>query len=905
MNLRDLFLRIRALVTPNRVEHELDEELAFHIARETEKHIAAGLSPIDARTRAIARFGPVPLAADQCRDARGTGVVDDLRRDIGYAFRTFRRSPLAALTIVATVALGLGLVAAVFTLFNAFFFHVDAVRNPGELFGVERQRHPVSGERTPFTRSQYEAMRRETTVFSDAVAVRRGIGTRLHGRAMNCTLVTGNFFQVLGVHAALGRVLTPADEERFAGRPVIVLSHRGWSRLFARDPAVIGRTVLINGFRYEIVGVAPEGFRGLVIGAPDYWAPFSLAGQFRSSYAGKEDEIGIEIVGRIKAGLSPETAAAGLTAWASGQSDPDRSGTGIRLKPRQGTVANDAAEVLLVFVPLFFAFGLILLIGCANVANLLLARGVSRQREIGLRLSLGASRRRIVRQLLTESLLLALASAACGLAISRVVLEATLYAAATMMPAEMAETFSLSAPGADWRVLMFLLSGAIASTAFFGLAPALQATRLELVRTMRGEMTRDARPSRARNALIAAQVGTSALLLICAAIFLRSAFAASSADPGLRTVDTLFVEIGTEPLRAAVVSALGEDPAVAALASSHPGGLATPGVATATASKTTIDAPARDMASSARQLAVGYRFVSPEYFGVVDIPVLRGRGFTQSERSADAPVAVVSETAARQLWPDGGALGQVLHVEIAPQSDTRRPGTDSAKTAGAVPFLPSRTVTVVGIVRDVQGFRLAEWPLAGVYLPTGLESAGTTLTVRVHGDPDQARTALLERLTLVDPAINEIMTPRMLAGVEGFLLRIAFSVTVVLAGLALVLTLSGLFSVLSYVVEQRTKEIGVRMALGATRRNVIRLVISQLLRQVSFGLITGGGLAAALAIVLMSTPAASYITDVVHVFDPLAYVASALCIVTACVLAAWVPARRAARIDPIAALRQN
>jgi putative ABC transport system permease protein len=255
MNLRDLFLRIRALVAPHRVERELDEELAFHIERETHKQIAAGLSPVDARTRALARFGPVPLAADQCRDARGTGLVDDLARDIQYAFRTFRRARLATLTIVATVALGLGVIAVVFAVYSTFFLRVDAVRDPGELFGVARLPNPRANEALSFTRPEYEALRRETGVFTDAFAMLLGGSTRVEDRPVTSVLVTGNFFQALGVQAALGRRLTPGDDERFAGRPVIVLSHMGWTKLFAGNPNVIGRHVLVNSVLCEIVGV--------------------------------------------------------------------------------------------------------------------------------------------------------------------------------------------------------------------------------------------------------------------------------------------------------------------------------------------------------------------------------------------------------------------------------------------------------------------------------------------------------------------------------------------------------------------------------------------------------------------------------------------------------------------------
>ncbi len=879
MNLRDLFLRVRALVALHRVERELDEELAFHIERETQKHIAAGLSPVDARTRALARFGPVPLAADGCRDVRGTGYVDDLARDIRYALRTFRRAPLAALTIVATVALGLGLVAAVFAVYNVFLLRVDAVQNPGELFavGMEQQIGPDNEPDVVFTRPDYDAMRRETSVFTDAFAM-LDHAALVEGRLARSALVTGNFFQVLGVQATLGRPLLPEDDERGAGRPVIVLSDTGWRKLFRGDRAVIGRRVVINGAPYEVVGVMPDGFRGLGVTPPDYWAPLALAEQFRDDPAGRADEIAVEVVGRLKPAMSREAATAALAVWASGRTELKRHPARqiqVWLTPRQGTLSADDSETQLLFVTLFFAFGLILMIGCANVANLLLARGVSRQREIGIRLSLGASRRRIIRQLFTESLLLALAAAACALVVSRLFLEGALSAEMTTIPPEFVQFVSLlnlAAPAADRRLLMFLVAGAVVSTVLFGLAPALQATRLDVVRTMRGEVTRDARPRRARQALIAVQVGAATLLLICAAIFLRGAFAAATNDPGVRTSDTVRVSIETEARRAAILQTLRAHPLVAIVAASSP---STRGVIETSVSRS--------------RMSVDHQAVSCEYFTVLGLDLVSGRGFTQAERTAEAGVVVVSQSTARQLWPSGSGLGQVVRLE-APES----------ASPGGSP-LPSRTLTVIGIVRDPGR---ASGTSNLVYLPTGPESAGTQLMLRVRGNPERARLALLERLTGLDPAFG-VMTLRTMTGLQTYMLQIAFGVTVVLGGLALLLTVSGLFSVLSYLVEQQAKEVGVRMALGAATKHVAQLVLSQSLYPVAIGLAGGGGLAAAVAIVLMATPIAAEIGGSVDVFDPVAYAAGLLVIVTSCVLAVSVPALRAARIDPIATLRKD
>ena len=818
-----------------------------------------------------------------------TSFIDGYARDVAYALRTFRRTPVVAVTIVTTVGLGLGLVTVLFTVLNFMAFRVDDVPNVHELFGVERPRL-ANDERVRFTRPQYEDLRRETGVFSDVAAMLPDIDSRVDGRMMSGSLVTGNFFEMLGVGATHGRTLTPADDQRFAANPVVVLSYRGWTKHFANDRGAIGRRLLINGFEYQIVGVMPDGFRGLEVSAPTYWAPLSLLGQVRPIHAGREDLIGVDVIGRLKPGFTRKSALDGLIAWDSGRVTGgafDRRTANIILEPRRGTIPQPH-EAVIVFTPLFFAFGLVLMIGCANVTNLLLARGVSRQREIGIRLSLGASRRRIIRQLLTESLLLSVASAALGFVIARVAMEAAIYAVVSTLALEISEVISLAVPPWDWRVLAFLAVGAVVSTAFFGLTPALQSTRLELVRTMRGEVTRDARPRRSRNVLIGLQVTASALLLICSAVFLRSAMSAATSDPGIRTSDTIVVEINNEPKREAMVRAVAAEPAVTTVAAAWPDPMDRPRAAFAET--------APGAGSAGGRSPVAYKFVSPEFFGVLDIAILQGRAFRFDERTADAAVVVVSESVARELWPHGNALGQILHLDPDPNSETRREDE---------PPLLVRTFTVVGIARDVAGFRFADFKQAGVYVPIGASHAKTSLIARVQGDPDEARRALLRTLTAVDPNMGQVVTLRAAAKLETYLLGIAFWTTMVIGGLALVLTVTGLFSVLSYLVEQRRKEIGVRMALGATTRNIGRLVLSQTIRPVLIGLSAGVGLAVSLGFVLVSTPAAQEIGASVQMLDPVAYIGSLLCIITACALAVLVPTLRATRVDPIQQLRQD
>jgi predicted permease len=891
MNLRDLKLRARALFARRRMEHDLEDELAFHIERETQKHIANGLTPTDARARARARFGSVAVAADECRDARGTAFFDSLMRDVLYAWRSFRRTPLVALTIVTTVGLGLGLVAVVFTILNAFVFLADVVRDPREMFAVRRQGVVVSEDAGGrFTRAQYDALVRETDVFAGAFASGPDVDRWIEGRRMEGSLVTGNFFQVLGVGAARGRTIAPVDDE--VGRQVIVLSHRAWSQHFGSDPGVLTRPVLVNSVPFQVIGVMPEGFRGLTIAPPDFWAPLSLLPQVRRIQEGREP--GLSVVGRLKPGVSRGQALSALQMWDTRrralEGTSDRAVANLVLEPKQGTIPLNA-DAMVMFVPLFFAFGLILLIGCANVANLLLARAVVRQREIGIRLAIGASRRRIICQLLTESLLLALVSAALGFGISRLALQAVVYAVTSTWPPDMGD-IRIEVPPADWRVALFLLGGAIVSTLFFALLPSLQATRFELVRAMRGEVVRDARPGRARNALLAIQVMASVLLLICSAVFLRSAMAAADVDPGIRTADVVTMEIQNEQMRGAALEVVRREPSVAAVAAAWPGGLG---------GRAAIAEGAPVVGKS----TITYQFVSPEYFGVLGIDLVRGRGFAQAERNAGAAVAIVSESVARQLWPGLEAVGQVLRLD--PDAAINGSSADSQPRDRDDPVLASRSLVVIGVARDVAGFRLGGMRLAGagVYVPIAPEVARTSLQIRVRGDADRARRVLAERLEAIDPNLATVGTLRTLATMEAFLLGIPFWLTLVLGALALMLTLSGLFSVLSYLVEQRTREIGVRMALGATRGSIGLLVLWQSARPVAIGMLLGGGLTASLGLALLATPAAEQIGSTVRLFDPVAYAISLLCIVIACVCAALIPARRAGRVDPIAALRQN
>jgi hypothetical protein len=451
---------------------------------------------------------------------------------------------------------------------------------------------------------------------------------------------------------------------------------------------------------------------------------------------------------------------------------------------------------------------------------------------------------------------------------------------------------NLGVPAADWRVALFLVVAAIAATAFFALMPALQATRIDPVRTLRGELVKDARPGRSRNVLIGVQVFASALLLICAAIFLRSAMASSRFDPGFRTADTILIDTLNEPKRAAILQALASEPTIIAHAAIRPPLLA--------------PAPRAVADTGAGKTPLAYQSVSAGYFDVFGIPIVRGRAFTAAERD-DYPVAIVSESTARALWPNGQGVGETFRLE---------PDLTVQPDGGAVleinpdgwvkdAQLTPRMVTVIGVSRDIPGFRFSDNKGPGVFLPTSLDAAKTSVVARVQGDPDLARQLLNEHLARIDPNMGMIMTMRTVARLETFFLQIAFWVSLILGGLALLLTVSGLFSVLSYLVAQRSKEIGVRMALGATSQKVTQLMLSQTTRPVMYGLLAGTAFAAILAITLLAMPAGALIAEIVHLTDPVAYIGSLLVICAACLAAAWIPATRAARVDPMQTLRQE
>jgi predicted permease len=559
------------------------------------------------------------------------------------------------------------------------------------------------------------------------------------------------------------------------------------------------------------------------------------------------------------------------------RSDDDKA-VRVILESR-ATSVQIAPAIMLVLAPIVIAFGLVLVIACANVANMMLARAMSRQREIGTRLSLGASRSRIIRQLVTESVLLALPAAVAAFVISFVAVDLTLRALFATLPAQATEYIRLMPLTPDLRVFAFSVAAAVLSALAFGLAPAVQSTRTNIIQTGRGGFLRDLRPARARNTLVIVQIAASALLLICAAVLLRGATSFARVDTGLQTHGVVAIEI-QEKARMRVLAALADEPVVLSVAGVAPG---------APLNENALRIPVGPV-DLPDLVQTSVRWTSRDYFSVFDIPLSAGRSFTDEEGRAGAPVTIVSQSAAHRFWADGQALGRSLR--LAP---------DNVSTARNPRLQRFRSVRVIGVARDVvDGHSSDEDARIALYLPTSPQEPGAKLLVRVNGEPEAAMRRLDAVLTVRAPgALEQIFNMQTFADFRLYPFRAAYWVSTAVGLLALLLTISGVYGVLSYLVTQRTKEIGIRMALGADVGHVTGLVVNQSLRLAAIGI----GVGALLALCVSKLLAAQLI--MMNTFDALAYSGGSLVVLAACLAAACVPAYAAARVDPIGALRHD
>jgi predicted permease len=815
-------------------------------------------------------------------------VAGNWFRDLRDALRQLARSPGFTAVAVLTLSIGIGANTAIFSVVNDLLLRPPAhVVDPERIVSIwtsDFSGPPYGASSYP----DYESFREQRDVLADVAAYGLVPGNLVETEEtvrLKIEQVTPNYFDVLGVRAAQGRLLVAGEADERA--PVVVLDHRLWRNRFGADPAVVGRTVRINAGTFTVVGVAPEGFEGSqrAFGGVDAWVPLEALPDGRPGRRVERGSRGLMLLGRLQPDVSLDQVRARfavvasqlLAAYPEQWRDVTNRGRAITILPEsESRVPPELRGFVVGFVSLLLAgFTLVLLICCVNVANLVLARGAARVRDVAIRVSLGASRARLVRQLMTESV--ALAAMGCAGAILVTYVAARLLAR-YRPPGDLALDV-----GVDWRVLGFALAAAVVAAAIFGLAPAFNLTRLGASAALKDGALAAVGKRRAglRGALIAAQVSVSLVLLVCAGLFLRSLQEAATINPGFDADNVVVASFDlqtqgyAEPRGRAFYADLTEriaglpDVRAVTLAMKVPlsgdGGRRRAGV------EGYEPQPGEDM-------EFNFNVVGPEYFEVMRVPMLSGRGFTAADRDGAPQVAVVNETFAARYWPGQDPIGKRL-----------------------TSFSGATSIEIVGVARDGKYQMLTEAPLPYLYRPFLQDYEEMTLHVRLEGDTDSFLPALRREIRAVDSElpILRLASMRSETGFATFPQRVAATLLGACAALALLLAAVGLYGVVAYAVSQRTREIGVRMALGAGRGAVVRMVLEGSMKVVALGLAIGFVLA-----LVAGRVVESFLGDVSFA-DPIALIAGPVVMTTCALVASWVPARRAARIDPITALREE
>jgi predicted permease len=915
--MRRLLLRLFNVFRPHRAEPDLARELASHLALIEDDFKRRGLTPDDARLAARRAFGSVELTKDQHRDARSFVWLDDARRDVLYAMRSLRRTPGFAVVAVLTLALGIGANVAIFTLLDAVVLKPLPVPATGELVmlyenGPEGAPDPTggSGRYLRFSYPRFERLERALGSLGSMAAVTRSstFMFRFPGAAganyLSAQLVSARYFSTLGVSAARGRLLTAEDASPDRVSPVAVISDGFWKRVLGASDAAIGRILVVNGVSVTVVGITPPAFGGLWTDREaDMWLPVALQGALRyynntSSYGTfefgpwlEQDLVAwLNLVARVRPADRPRATA--LLKAANQQGLIDLAATFQNPKERPGMLAHTLSvepvsrgfsSLRARFSDALFALtamvAVVLLVTCANIANLLLARAVGRARDVGIRISLGATTGRLVRQCLAESLALALAGGVCGALVAG-------WASGFLAHEVLATSSPLPAVfSPDGRVLAFALGLSLVTAVVFGLVPALravQAGRIAAIGTNQRQTLGHA--TRGMQSLVVVQLALSVVVVFAAFQLGRTLLNFMRIDTGFssdRLVTASFDPItsGYEseqyaPLARRLVAAVRTVPGVVSVSASRCGLLA--GCSTSTSVRL-------EGTENARSTNVNW--VGPSYFLTAGIPLAAGREFDERDNERAGRVAIVNETIARRYFNGQNPIG-------------RRVGFP--QRAGP----PQLDTEIVGVVRDARTQSLHEPPVPMVYFPIDQRPAArntppTNLDVRVAGDPRQAIATIRETIRRSEPELLVSDVGLMSRRLERDLSRervvayLAFSFGL----LTLLLASLGLYGVLSYGVTRRTQEIGVRMALGARRVEVMGSVLAQSARMTVVG-ITAGLIGAAAV-----TRSLSGMLFGVAPLDPMTFLAAAATFALVMALAAYVPARRATRVDPLVALR--
>jgi predicted permease len=916
--------RLRAVFLRRRMERELDDELRFHLEKDIELNVARGMNEKEARAAALRSFGAVDEVKEESRDLRGVRFLEETAQDLRYGLRMMRKSPAFTAIAVLSLALGIGANTALFSVVDSVLLQKIPVQDPDGLVLFEWQAGKAfrtsgtsgygAGDLPPgrrgsssFNYSVYEAMQSQegtpvTDLFGFAALWQASVSVDGRAEVSDVQLVTGRYFAGLGVPAALGRTLTDEDNLPNAA-PAAVISHAFWQSSLGGDPDVLGKRIDINNVAFTIVGVAPKGFNGTlqIDMHPAATVPMSFEKQLSGENmidgrAGRAGVWFVHVMGRLKPGATREQARASLAGTFQAkafeiQPPPSRETDVTELDPKdypvlmQRSGAQGLTESRRVYSSSIYILmgvvALVLLIACANVANMLLARSAARSSEITMRLAMGAGRWRLVRQLLTESMLLAFVGGAVGVLFAiwgTDALAAIGESGGDVLPEGI--TYGLNV-----RVLLFTLAVSMVTGALFGLAPALRATRLDLTSAMKESSRGTAGISRSRlsKTLVVAQVAMSLLLLFGAGLFLRTVHNLQSVELGFNQENLLVFTL--RPGKAGYE----KDRLHEFYRTIFERIEATPGVAAATfcrvplVANNTFDSGVilpGETPQSGEEHITNMQIVRDNFFETMGIPLLAGRGFDDRDVDGSQPVAVVSEKFARDFFPEGNVLGQ-------------RVGFDE-KSLGKY--------EIVGVVRDTKYSSLRE-DIAPIFYASARQETDNIGTmyfeVRTHGDPAAFAPIARKIVSGVDAGIpvTDVTTQEAQAARTVAQERVFADMLTFFGALAVLLAAIGLYGVMSYSVAQRTNEIGIRMALGAETGGVLRMVVAQGLKFAVIGLVIGSvatlGLTRFIEGQLYGVTAS----------DPLTFAVVGALLLGVAIVACWIPALRAARVDPMVALR--
>jgi putative ABC transport system permease protein len=888
-------LRLRCLFRRKQVEQELDDELHFHLEQQMEAAVSRGTAPDDARAAALRALDRIELRKEECRDMRRIGLIDNLNQDLRYALRMLRKSPAFTTVAVLSLALGIGANTAIFSLMDVLLLRPLPVKQPDRLQLVSIQ--APNGPRYSFNYPLFEQVRDRTTLLETfawwTVRLQTPDGDDM--LLVPAVYASGAYFSALGVPPALGRVFGREDDRPDGGKngPVAVIADAFWERRFARSPSVMGRPVILNGLEVTIVGVMPRGFFGAEVGtAPDVWVPLNMQRQLESPRCiGSRSCWYLRVMGRVQPGISPEQAAAELRSISpqimgnslpgEAAARPDRKTAFLRqiLQAERGAsgYASLRGRVRTPLGILMALVALVLLIACANMANLLTARASARYREVAIRLAMGAARARVIRQFLTESCLLSIAGAAAGFLIalwSTRVLIAMLSSASNPVVLNMYP---------DWRVLLFTAAVAMLTGILFGLGPSFRATRTGVAALH--VLSRASKQTELGfgRILVGGQVALSVVLLAAAGLFAGSLVRLMTESYGFDTsnVSVIALDTSKRPEKGpALIALLGR---IVKRTQTLAGVESASLLSTTPLSNGGWDNPITivgrtDLSEDARMVDINA--IGPRFFETMRIQILRGRDFTDGDDPQSERVAVISENAAHRWFPKGDALGAQI---------------------GLVNDNVPRMMRVIGIVGNIKYLNLRESIPLTLYVPSTQYNLAGSIALRTRMPLKTTYAQVREILRQAAPGTPIRTAKTMEQQVDESLAteRLTAYLSVFIAALALLLTAVGLYGILAYSVARRTSEIGIRMALGARRASVVWLVI-----RVAMGH-TAAGAVAGIAVVLAASKVIASLLYEVRPNDPATLALAMTALALVCAVAAWLPARRASRLDPMAALRED